>query len=152
VDLMDYGPALGRRFRALKLWLVLSYFGSEGIASRIRHHCDLASTFSTWVEAAPHWHLLAPQSLSVAVFRHAPPHVGAADLDPHNQRILDRVNASGEVFLSRTRVRGHLALRIAVGNLRTEQRHLTRAWQLLQEAATTESLNSNRNRERERGK
>lgn len=135
VDLMDYGPALGRRFRALKLWMVLSYFGSEGIAARLRHHCELAAEFARWVEGEPGWQLLAPQSLSVAVFRHRREGDDDAATDAHNQAILDSVNDSREVFLSRTKVEGHLALRVAVGNLHTEHRHLSRAWELLKQAA-----------------
>jgi len=137
VDLMEYGPALGRRFRALKLWMVLAYFGKEGIAARLRHHCALAAKLAEWVEAERGWHLLAPCSLSVAVFRHAPQGLDEADLDAHNQAILDRVNATREVFLSRTRVDGRLALRIAVGNLHTEEPHLARAWELLRDSAAS---------------
>ncbi|HUG40307.1 MAG TPA: pyridoxal-dependent decarboxylase [Longimicrobiales bacterium] len=135
-NLMDYGVALGRRFRSLKLWFVLRYFGREGIIEAIREHCRLARLFAQWVDDAPDFQRLAPVPLSVVAFRWAPP--GESDearLDAANQEILDRANASGEVFLSHTRVRGRFAIRIAIGNLRTREAHVRRAWELLQEAA-----------------
>ena len=127
-NLMDFGPALGRRFRSLKLWMTLSYFGREGIAEQIREHCRLARDFAAWVDADPEWERLAPVPMSVVVFRHA----GG---DALNERILETVNASGEIFLSHTRIRGKFALRLAVGNLRTNEVHIQRAWELLRAAA-----------------
>ncbi len=126
-NLMDYGPALGRRFRALKLWMTLRFFGREGLAERIREHCRLAREFAEWVDAEPGWERLAPVPLSVVVFRRS----GEDDLNEH---LLEQVNASGEVFLSHTRIRGRYALRLAVGNLRTTQAHVARAWELLRAA------------------
>jgi aromatic-L-amino-acid decarboxylase len=134
-NLMDYGPALGRRFRALKLWMVLRYFGREGIAARIREHIRLAREFAGWVDAAPGWERLAPVPFSTVVFRYRPEGVAEEEADRVNERILERVNASGETFLSHTRVRGRFALRVAVGNLRTTERHLREAWARLREAA-----------------
>jgi aromatic-L-amino-acid/L-tryptophan decarboxylase len=134
-NLMDYGPALGRRFRALKLWMTLRYFGREGIAARIREHVRLARLFAAWVDRDPAWELVAPVPFSTVVFRHSPPGVAERDADALNERILARVNASGEVYLSHTRLAGRFALRLAVGNLRTEERHVARAWALLREAA-----------------
>ena len=124
-NLMDFGPALGRRFRALKLWMTLRYFGQQGIADRIREHCRLAREFAGWVDAAPGWERLAPVPMSVVVFRRS-------GSDSDNERLLERVNASGEVFLSHTRLRGQIALRIAIGNLGTTEAHVRRAWELLQ--------------------
>lgn len=139
-NLMDHGLALGRRFRALKLWFVLRYFGQSGLQDRLRRHLRLASTFSGWVAEAPDFELLAPTNLSVVVFRHRPEGVRSeAVLEEHNTRLLDRVNATGEVFLSHTRVRDRYALRLAVGNLRTTEKHIRRAWDLLAEAAARES-------------
>jgi len=135
-NLMDYGVALGRRFRALKLWFVIRYFGATGIAARIREHIRLAGELASWIDADPEFERLAPQQFSVVVFRHVPP--GMADeaaLEAHNSRILDRVNASGEIFIAQTRARGTYALRVALGNLRTTEVHVRRAWELLQEAA-----------------
>jgi len=134
-NLMDYGPALGRRFRALKLWMVLRWFGREGIAERIREHLRLAREFAAWVDAAPQWERLAPAPFSTVVFRHCPAGVADEEADALNERIIERVNASGEVFLSHTRVRGRLGIRLAVGNLRTTAAHVRRAWELLRAAA-----------------
>ncbi len=135
-NLMDHGVALGRRFRALKLWFVLRYFGAEGIADRIREHIRLAGLFRSWVDADPAWERLAPAPFSVIAFRSHPPGLDDPEaLDAHNEAVLERVNESGEIFLSHTRVRGRVALRIAVGNLRTRERHVRRAWELLRSAA-----------------
>jgi aromatic-L-amino-acid decarboxylase len=134
-NLMDYGPALGKRFRALKLWMVLRAFGAEGMASRIREHVRLARAFAAWVEAEPGWEAVAPVPLSLVVFRHAPEGTDDAEADGRNERVLERVNASGRVLLSHTRVRGRIALRLAVGNLRTDEARLREAWDLLRAAA-----------------
>jgi aromatic-L-amino-acid decarboxylase len=136
-NLMDYGISLGRRFRALKLWFVLRSFGAEGLADRLRAHLRLAREFASWVDAAPDFERLAPVPLSVVAFRHRPRGLGddAAALDAHNARILDRLNATGEVYLSHTRVRGRYAIRLAVGNLHTERRHVERAWELIRDVA-----------------
>lgn len=132
-NLMDYGVALGRRFRALKLWFVLRYFGAEGIAARLRAHIALARRFATWVDEAEDFERLAPCPLSVVVFRHHPAGLeDEAALETHNARLLERVNATGEVFLSHTRAKGRYGLRLAVGNLRTGEEHVRRAWELIQ--------------------
>jgi aromatic-L-amino-acid/L-tryptophan decarboxylase len=134
-NLMDYGPALGRRFRALKLWMTLRAFGAEGMAERILSHVALARAFAGWVEAEPGWELLAPVPLGLVVFRHRPEGADEAAADALNERILETVNAGGRVFLSHTRVRGRFALRVAVGNLRTDRARLEEAWALLRGAA-----------------
>lgn len=135
-NLMDYGVALGRRFRALKLWFVLRYFGVEGIRARLAEHIALAREFAGRVDAAPDFERLAPTPFSVVVFRHHPPGLSDAHLDAHNERLLERLNATGEVFLSHTRVRGAYGLRFAVGNLRTDRARVERAWALLRELST----------------
>jgi aromatic-L-amino-acid/L-tryptophan decarboxylase len=136
-NLMDYGVSLGRRFRALKLWFVLRYFGRQGIVEALREHVRLAQRFAGWVDEAPDFERLAPTPFSVVVFRYRPePDTpDEARLDALNERLLERVNESGEVFLSHTRVRGRYALRLAVGNLRTRETHVRRAWDLITEAA-----------------
>jgi aromatic-L-amino-acid decarboxylase len=139
VNLMDYGPQLGRRFRALKLWMVIRAFGAEGLAERIRYHVALAQAFGGWVRAAPGWEVVAPHPMSLVVFRWAPPALDETQRDAANQRILDAVNASGRVYLSHTRLDGRLVLRLAIGNLRTERRHVADAWALLQDAAAREA-------------
>jgi aromatic-L-amino-acid decarboxylase len=151
VNLMDYGVQLGRRFRALKLWMVIRAFGVAGLAERIRRHCALAREFAAWVDAAPGWERLAPVPLSTVCFRFAPRGAGDAEgaggaatldavaLDALNERIMHRVNASGEAYLSHTKLAGRTVLRLAIGNIRTEERHVRRAWELLQDAARSES-------------
>jgi aromatic-L-amino-acid decarboxylase len=136
VNYMDYGFQLGHRFRALKLWMVLRAFGTAGIAARIRHHCRLAREFGDLVSAGAHWTVEAPHPFSVVCFRHDIPGT-EAEINAHNARILDRVNASGEVFLSHTVLKGRYVLRVAIGNLRTTREHVARAWELLQQAAAT---------------
>lgn len=133
---MDYGIQLGRRFRALKLWMVMRYFGHDGLAARIREHCRLARLFRSWVEAAPDWQTLAPTPFSTICFRFAPAHItDDAHLDTINEQIMHAVNATGEAYLSHTRLHDRFALRLAIGNIRTEEHHLTRVWQLLREHA-----------------
>jgi aromatic-L-amino-acid decarboxylase len=128
----DYSFQLGRRFRALKLWFVLRAFGLEGLRAHLRHHCALAQRFAAWVTATPEWEVLVPVGMSVVCFRHRPAGMEAeGDLERHNAAILERVNASGRVFLSHTKLGGRYVLRVAVGNLRTEERHLAEAWSLL---------------------
>ncbi|MEX0893259.1 MAG: pyridoxal-dependent decarboxylase [Gemmatimonadota bacterium] len=134
-NLMDYGVALGRRFRALKLWFVLRYFGTAGIAERLRGHVALARLFATRVDGHPAFKRVAPTLLSVVAFRWVPPHATPEEQDRLNEALLDHVNASGEVFLSHTRVGGRYALRLAIGNLKTTERHVLRAWSLLEEGA-----------------
>ena len=135
VNFMDYGVQLGRRFRSLKLWMVLRAFGSEGIAERLRAHIELAQQFAGWVDEAPHWQRLAPTPLSTVCFRFAPDGTDEATLDRWNEAILQQVNQSGEAYLSHTRLNNRFTLRLAIGNLRTEPRHVQRAWDLLRHAA-----------------
>lgn len=135
-NLSDAGLALGRRFRALKLWFVFRYFGEAGIRAALRRHMRLASEFGSWVDADPAFERMAPSPFSVVVFRWK----GTGDqdevaLEQANARILERVNASGEVFLSHTKIGGRYGIRLAVGNIRTEERHVARAWELIREAA-----------------
>jgi aromatic-L-amino-acid decarboxylase len=119
----------------LKLWIVIRAFGVNGIVDRLRAHIALANEFAMWVENDPDWVLAAPQMFSLVCFRYAPPGLAPADADAVNQRILDRVNASGRAYLSHTRVDGRFVLRLAIGNLRTERSHVAGAWSLLQAAA-----------------
>ncbi len=137
-NLMDYGPALGKRFRSLKLWMTLRYFGAEGMAARIREHCRLARAFAGWVDEAADWEVVAPVPFSLVVFRHAPRGMDDAQADAHNERVMATVNASGRALLSHTRVRGRLVLRLAVGNLRTTESHVRATWDLLRQTAAND--------------
>jgi len=135
---MDYGVSLGRRFRALKLWMVVRAFGHEGLAARIREHVRLAGLFRSWIEADPGFEVAAPQPLSVVCFRARFPGVPPEEEDRRNQALMDAVNAGGEAYLSHTRLGGRTVLRLAVGNIRTEERHVRRAFDLLREAAAAQ--------------
>lgn len=133
-DFNEYQPQLGRRFRALKMWFLMRYFGLSGLRSRIAEHLELAARFARWVDAEPHAERLAPVPFATVCFRWRPPGMGdEADLDDLNERLMQRLNATGEVFLSHTRLGGRFVLRLALGNLRTELRHVERFWALVRE-------------------
>ncbi len=135
-DLMDYSFQLGRRFRSLKLWFVFRYFGTEGIAVRIRQAVSLAQEFAGWVDQHPQLERLAPARFSVVCFRVHPKGLDDEDeLERLNARVLEQVNAGGKVFLSHTRLKGRYCLRIAVGNLKTTIAHLRLAFDHVCEAA-----------------
>lgn len=125
-NLMDTGIQLGRRFRSLKLWMVLRHFGVEGIRERLAYHIQLATLFAGWVSAHPDFTVVAPVPFSVVCFR-------ANGSDRFNEQLLEAVNASGEVFLSHTRLNGQFVIRLAIGNLRTTEAHVARAWTLVQQ-------------------
>jgi aromatic-L-amino-acid/L-tryptophan decarboxylase len=135
VNYMDYGVQLGRRFRALKLWMMIRAFGADGLADRLREHCALAQALAGWVNADPEWQLMAPVHFSLVCLRYTPRGVGDDECDRMNEAILHAVNAGGDVFLSHTKLRGRFTLRLAIGNLRTEERHVALAWERLREAA-----------------
>jgi len=123
-SLSDYGPALGRRFRSLKLWTVLRCYGREGLQSRIREHIRLAELFESWVRDEQGWELCAPRPFSVVCFRRDAS-------DEENEALLERVNASSEIFISHTRLDGRYVLRLAIGNDRTMEADVRRAWAVL---------------------
>lgn len=126
---MDYGIQLGRRFRALKLWFVIRYFGREGLIARLREHCRLARMFASWVESSEMFELLAPVPFALVCFRACPS--GINDLNELNERIMNEINSSGEAYLSHTKLNGKFALRLSVGSIRVEERHLQKVWELL---------------------
>ena len=128
---MDYGIQLGRRFRALKLWFVIRYFGREGLIARLREHCRLASLFASWVEASPDFEMMAPVPFALVCFRARPE--GVEDLDSLNERIMNEINASGEAYLSHSKLNGKFTLRLSVGSIRVEERHVKKVWGLLNE-------------------
>lgn len=134
-DLMNYGVALGRSFRALKLFFVLRYFGGRGLADRLREHCRLARRFAGWVQASDRWQLMSSTLLGLVVFRYRDPEMGPDRTNRANERILDAVNASGDVFLSQTVLDGRYVLRLSVGNLRTRREHVELAWRRLEQEA-----------------
>ena len=139
VNLMDYGVQLGRRFRALKLWMVIRAFGADGLAARLRAQMEMAREFAQRIDDAPDWERVAPVPFSLVCFRYAPAGSTEAERSALNEAILERVNASGSVYLSHTRLEDRYVLRLAIGNMRTERRHVMEAWRLLREAAATSS-------------
>ena len=126
-NLMDYGPALGRRFRSLKLWAVIRCYGREGLQSLIREHMRLARLFAAWVDEAAGWEVVAPVPFSVVCFRRD-------GSDEENAAVLDRVNATGQAYLSHTVLDGRYVLRLAVGNQRTTEDDVRRPWAIIQVA------------------
>ena len=132
---MDYGLQLGRRFRALKLWFAMRAFGVRGLQATLRSHIALAQEFAGWIAAEPGWEISAPHPLSVVCFRHVPADLEGAACDAHNLAVLDAVNATGEAYLSNTRLHGRVVLRLAIGNERTTRDDVLAAWTLLREAA-----------------
>ena len=130
VSLSEYAVPLGRRFRALKLWAVLRCYGREGLQAMIREHLRLAALFESWVRAEPGWELCAPRPFALVCFRRE-------GSDEENEALLERVNATGEVFLSHTRLAGRYVLRLAVGNARTTEDDVRHAWDVLRREAAT---------------
>jgi len=135
VNYMDYGVQLGRRFRALKLWMVMRAFGTDGLAARLRDHCAMAREFAAQVETDPSWTLSAPVPFSLVCFRYAPAEMSDADADLRNAQMLAAVNAAGRVYLSHTRLHGRFVLRLAIGNILTTREHVQLAWDELQRVA-----------------
>ena len=127
VDLKDYGPALGRRFRALKLWAVLRWYGAEGLRELIREHVRLAALFASWVEGEPGWAVVAPHPFSTVCFRRE---------GVDNFALAEAATATGEVFVAATRLRGEDVIRLAIGNARTTEDDVRRAWEVLRASAT----------------
>jgi aromatic-L-amino-acid decarboxylase len=131
-NLMDTGVQLGRRFRALKLWMVLRSFGARGIREHLTRHIELARLFASWIDGHAEFERLAPVPFSVVCFRWKPDGLGEREVDRANERLLSALNGTGEVFLSHTRIREHVALRMAIGHLQTRDEHVRRAWALIQ--------------------
>jgi len=123
----EYGIQLGRRFRALKMWMQIRWFGVDGMMARLRDHVRLANLLASWIEAEPGWELLAPVLFSTVCFRCTK----GEDLDAINEAILERVNATGKVFLSHTKLAGKYTLRVALGNPRQTEEHVALCWALL---------------------
>jgi len=132
-NFMDYGPQLGRRFRAIKFWFVMRYFGVEGLQARIRHQIALAREFADWVDTSEDFERLAPVPFSLVCFRACPVGTNENQLDTLNERLMNEVNRRGKVYLSHTKLGGKLTLRLAIGNIRTTREHVKLAWDELTE-------------------
>jgi aromatic-L-amino-acid/L-tryptophan decarboxylase len=136
VNFMEYAIPLGRRFRALKLWFILRYFGREGLASLLREHIRVAQEFARRVDEHPDFERLAPALFSLVVFRYRPAGVEPDELDRLNEKLLNTINAGGEFFLSHTKLNGRFVIRMSVGNIHTTGKHIDRLWELLLETAS----------------
>jgi aromatic-L-amino-acid decarboxylase len=146
---MDYGIQLGRRFRALKAWIIFRSFGREGIAARLREHIRLANIFAEWIRDDNRFELAAPVSLGIVCFRFvgdAAPSprgdraargraVSSNRVDKSNSEIVERINASGRAYLTQTKLRGRTVMRIGVGNVLTTEEHLRKAWEIIRQTA-----------------
>jgi aromatic-L-amino-acid decarboxylase len=138
-NLMDYGTSLGRRFRSLKLWMIMRYFGQEGLAARIREHIRLGQLVAQWIDESPHFERLAPAPFSTVCFRAHPQGIDdEPQLDALNERIMNRINSRGHFFLSHTKLHGKFAIRIAIGNLRTTEQEVRNLWRELQQELAVE--------------
>lgn len=135
-NFMDYGPQLGRRFRALKFWFVMRYFGVEGLQLRIRNQLSLANEFAKWVDQSEDFETLAPVPFSLVCFRAHPRDLDETKLDALNERLMNEVNRRGKVFLSHTKLHGRLTLRLAIGNIRSNSAHVKLAWDELNDVLT----------------
>jgi aromatic-L-amino-acid decarboxylase len=139
---MDYGIQLGRRFRAIKAWMVFRTFGRAGIAARIREHMRLANLLAEWINADKRFELAAPVVMPVVCFRFvtdaddpAASTASPARTDILNSEIVERINASGRAYLTQTKLRGRTAMRIGLGNVLTTEQHLRNVWELIQKTA-----------------
>jgi aromatic-L-amino-acid decarboxylase len=128
IDYRDWQIPLGRRFRSLKLWFVLRHYGLEGLEFHIREHVRLAQQFAGWIENDTRFELAAPVPLNLVCFR-----LKSGDAD--NQKLMDALNQSGDLYLTHTKLKGKLTLRLSVGQTTTAEGHVRRAWERIQEEA-----------------
>ena len=129
----DWGIQLGRRFRALKLWFVIRYYGVERLQEMLRTHIAMAQEFTSWVEESDDFELLAPVPLNTVCFRFAPRHTSlrGTELERVNRELMDDVNRSGKIFITHTRLGDRFCLRLSIGQMGTEQEHVSQAWQVI---------------------
>jgi aromatic-L-amino-acid decarboxylase len=142
-DYNEYTPTLGRRLRSLKLWIHLRYFGLEGLRRRVEHHIAMAGRLAGWVDAEPDFERMAPVPFSTVCLRYRPAEFAGRDGEPGvdeqvddlNVRLMDAVNRTGKAFLSHTKVNGHIVIRVAISNLRTEDADLELVWDVIRREA-----------------
>lgn len=139
LDYSNWGIQLGRRFRSLKLWFVIRSFGVEGLQSMLRNHIELGKMFETLVKSAPDFELLLPRNLNVVCFRYCKGK--ASELNSINHALLEKINASGKIFLSHTLINDTFALRFVCGQTRVAERHIQEAWKII--SISAEGLNQN---------
>lgn len=134
-NLMDYGIQLGRRFRSLKLWFIIRYFGVEGLTERIKNHIELAKEFANWIENEKDFELMAPVPFSTVCFRVNPGNKTDEELNKLNEKLLEDINASGKVFLSHTKLNGKFVIRLTIGSIRHERKHILEAWEVIKDCS-----------------
>ncbi|MBV6418890.1 MAG: L-2,4-diaminobutyrate decarboxylase [Ignavibacteriaceae bacterium] len=139
-NLMDYGIQLGRRFRSLKLWFIIRYFGVDGLASRIKNHIKLAKEFAEWVDNENDFELMAPVLFSTICFRNNPGNKTEEELNKLNEKLLEDINSSGKIFLSHTKLNGKFVIRLTIGSIRHERRHIEEAWEIIKSNRTQTCL------------
>ncbi len=132
-NLMDYGIQLGRRFRSLKLWFIIRYFGVDGLSERIKFHIKLAKEFAEWIDNDKDFERLAPVPFSTVCFRYNPGNRTEEELNKLNEKLLEEINASGKIFLSHTKINGKFVIRLTIGSIRHEKRHIEEAWEVIKE-------------------
>ena len=130
-NLMDYGIQLGRRFRSLKLWFIIRYFGVDGLASRIKNHIKLAKEFAEWVDNENDFELMAPVLFSTICFRYNPGNKTEEELNNLNEKLFEKINSSGKIFLSHTKLNGKFVIRLTIGSIRHERRHIEEAKEII---------------------
>jgi aromatic-L-amino-acid decarboxylase len=126
IDYRDWQIPLGRRFRALKLWFVIRHYGVEGLQHHVRQHVEMAQQLASWIKQDDRFEVVVPPPLNLVCFRHR----GGDDI---NEQLMDRLNQSGDLYLTHTRMQDRLTLRLCVGQTNTELRHVERAWQRIQD-------------------
>jgi aromatic-L-amino-acid decarboxylase len=134
-NLMDYGIQLGRRFRSLKLWFIIRYFGIDGLAERIQNHINLAKEFEGWINAENDFQLMAPVPFSTVCFRYNPGNISEDELNRMNEMLLEKINQSEKIFLSHTKLNGKFVIRLTIGSIRHEKRHIVQAWEIIKTMA-----------------
>lgn len=134
-NLMDYGVQLGRRFRSLKLWFVIRYFGVEGLAKRIKNHIELAKEFAKWIDDEKDFELMAPVPFSTVCFRYNPGNLSEEKLNEMNEDLLEKINQSGKIFLSHTKLNGKFVIRLTIGSIRHQRNHIEQAWEIIKTIA-----------------
>ncbi|MGI9090904.1 MAG: pyridoxal phosphate-dependent decarboxylase family protein [Gemmatimonadaceae bacterium] len=149
IDYMDYSLQLGRRFRALKAWMVFRAFGRDGIAARIREQCRLAQLLVQWIDGDSQFTVMAPVPMAVVCFRFNPGDLDPQSCDRLNEKIVDAVNASGDAYITHTRLRGRVVMRVGIGNMLTTEQHLAHVWRRIQSAAHDIACDTTRDTTRE---
>lgn len=129
INYMEYGIQLGRRFRSLKLWFVIRYFGTEGIINILREHLRLGKLFAQWIDDEPNFERLAPVPVSTVCFRAIPK--TETDINEFNEKLMNEINKTGKIFLSHTKLNGKFTIRLVVSHIRSSEELLTEAWKII---------------------